>query len=39
MMQNAAISLSSIANAFFNATGRRIKDLPMSRERIIEALA
>jgi CO/xanthine dehydrogenase Mo-binding subunit len=32
-------SVAAIANAFFNATGRRIKDLPMSRERILEALA
>ena len=32
-------SVAAIANAFFNATGRRIKVLPMSRERIIEALA
>ena len=30
---------AAIANAFFNATGRRIKDLPMSRERILEVLA
>ncbi|MEO5895527.1 MAG: xanthine dehydrogenase family protein molybdopterin-binding subunit [Vicinamibacterales bacterium] len=32
-------SVAAVANAFFNATGRRIKDLPMSRERILEALA
>ncbi|HVL69705.1 MAG TPA: xanthine dehydrogenase family protein molybdopterin-binding subunit [Vicinamibacterales bacterium] len=32
-------SVAAIANAFFNATGRRIKDLPMSRERILEVLA
>lgn len=32
-------SVAAIANAFFNATGRRIKDLPLTRERILEALA
>jgi CO/xanthine dehydrogenase Mo-binding subunit len=32
-------SVAAVANAFFNATGRRIKDLPMSRERILAALA
>jgi CO/xanthine dehydrogenase Mo-binding subunit len=32
-------SVAAIANAFFNATGRRIKDLPLSRERILEVLA
>ena len=32
-------SVAAIANAFFNATGRRIKDLPMSRERILDVLA
>ena len=32
-------SVAAISNAFFNATGRRIKSLPMSRERILEALA
>jgi CO/xanthine dehydrogenase Mo-binding subunit len=32
-------SVAAVANAFFNATGRRIKDLPMSRERILEVLA
>lgn len=32
-------SVAAIANAFFNATGRRMKDLPFSRERILEALA
>jgi CO/xanthine dehydrogenase Mo-binding subunit len=31
--------VAAVANAFFNATGRRIKDLPMSRERILETLA
>ena len=28
----------AIANAFFNATGVRIKDLPFSRERVLKAL-
>jgi xanthine dehydrogenase molybdenum-binding subunit len=31
--------VGAVANAFFNATGRRIKDLPMSRDRVLEALA
>lgn len=32
-------SVAAVANAFFNATGRRIRDLPLSRERILEVLA
>jgi len=32
-------SVAAVANAFFNATGRRIKDLPMSRERVLDVLA
>jgi CO/xanthine dehydrogenase Mo-binding subunit len=32
-------SVAAVANAFFNATGRRIRDLPLTRERILEALA
>lgn len=32
-------SVAAVANAFFNATGRRIRDLPISRERILEVLA
>ena len=32
-------SVAAIGNAFFNATGRRLKDLPFSRDRILEALA
>ncbi len=32
-------SVAAIANAVFNATGRRIRDLPMNRQRILEALA
>jgi CO/xanthine dehydrogenase Mo-binding subunit len=32
-------SVAAVANAFFNATGRRIRDLPMNRERILEVLA
>jgi CO/xanthine dehydrogenase Mo-binding subunit len=30
-------SVAAIANAIFNATGRRIKDLPITRERILGA--
>lgn len=32
-------SVAAIANAFFNATGRRIKDLPLTRDEILGALA
>lgn len=32
-------SVAALANAFFNATGRRIKDLPLTRQRVLEALA
>lgn len=32
-------SPAAIGNAIFNATGRRLKDLPMSRERLLEVLA
>jgi CO/xanthine dehydrogenase Mo-binding subunit len=32
-------SVAAIANAIFNATGRRIKDLPITREKILGALA
>jgi xanthine dehydrogenase YagR molybdenum-binding subunit len=32
-------SVAAIANAFFNATGRRIRDLPLSRDRMLEVLA
>ena len=31
--------VAAIGNAIFNATGRRIKELPMSRDRMLEALA
>ena len=31
--------VAAIGNAFFNATGRRIKELPMTRTRVMEALA
>ena len=31
-------SVAAVANAFFNATGRRIKDLPLSRERVLDVL-
>jgi xanthine dehydrogenase YagR molybdenum-binding subunit len=30
---------SAVANAIFNATGRRMKDLPITRSRLVEALA
>ena len=32
-------SVAAIANAIFNATGKRIKELPMSRDKILGALA
>ena len=32
-------SVAAIANAIFNATGRRIKDLPITRQKVLEALA
>ena len=31
--------VAAIGNAFFNATGRRIKELPMTRTRVMEVLA
>ncbi|MEE2790465.1 MAG: molybdopterin cofactor-binding domain-containing protein [Acidobacteriota bacterium] len=31
--------VAAIGNAFFNATGRRIKELPMCRARVVEVLA
>jgi xanthine dehydrogenase YagR molybdenum-binding subunit len=30
---------AAIGNAIFNAIGRRMKDLPITRDRILEALA
>ena len=30
---------AAVANAIFNATGHRMKDLPITRERILEALS
>jgi CO/xanthine dehydrogenase Mo-binding subunit len=30
---------SAVANAIYNATGRRMKDLPITRSRLVEALA
>ena len=30
---------AAIANAIFNATGRRMRDLPITRDRILGALA
>ena len=32
-------SPAAIANAVFNAIGRRIKDLPITRDKILGALA
>jgi CO/xanthine dehydrogenase Mo-binding subunit len=32
-------SVAAVGNAFFNATGRRLKDLPFTRERILEAVS
>jgi len=32
-------SVAAIANAIFNATGHRIKDLPMTRDKILGVLA
>jgi xanthine dehydrogenase YagR molybdenum-binding subunit len=32
-------SVAAVANAIFNATGRRIKDLPITREKLLEVLA
>jgi len=31
--------VAAIGNAIFNATGRRFTELPISRDRILEALA
>jgi xanthine dehydrogenase YagR molybdenum-binding subunit len=32
-------SVGAIANAIFNATGKRIKDLPITRDKLLEVLA
>jgi CO/xanthine dehydrogenase Mo-binding subunit len=32
-------SVAAIANAIFNATGKRMKDLPITRERLLGALS
>lgn len=32
-------SVAAVANAVFNATGRRIKNLPITREKLLEVLA
>ena len=32
-------SVAAVANAVFNATGKRIKDLPITREKLLEVLA
>jgi CO/xanthine dehydrogenase Mo-binding subunit len=31
-------TVAAVANAFFNATGKQIKDLPMTRDRVLAAL-
>jgi CO/xanthine dehydrogenase Mo-binding subunit len=33
------LSPAAVANAVYNALGRRMKDLPINRQRILEALA
>ena len=32
-------AVAAIGNAIFNATGVRLKELPMTRDRILEALS
>jgi xanthine dehydrogenase YagR molybdenum-binding subunit len=32
-------SVAAVANAIFNATGRRIKDLPITGDKLLELLA
>jgi xanthine dehydrogenase YagR molybdenum-binding subunit len=32
-------SAAAVANAIFNATGRRLKDLPITRDKLLELLA
>jgi CO/xanthine dehydrogenase Mo-binding subunit len=32
-------TVAAVANAFFNATGKRIKNLPMTRDKVLEVLA
>ena len=32
-------SVAAISNAIFNATGRRVKSLPITRDKILEVLA
>jgi len=32
-------SVAAVANAFFNATGKRVKDLPLTRDKVLGVLA
>jgi len=32
-------AVAAVANAFFNATGKRIKDLPLTRDKVLGVLA
>ena len=32
-------AVAAVANAFFNATGRRVKSLPMTRDKVLGVLA
>jgi len=32
-------SVAAVANAFFNATGKRVHDLPITRDKVLAALS
>jgi CO/xanthine dehydrogenase Mo-binding subunit len=32
-------SVAAVANAIFNATGRRLKDLPITRDKVLASLS
>ncbi|HEY4362412.1 MAG TPA: xanthine dehydrogenase family protein molybdopterin-binding subunit [Bryobacteraceae bacterium] len=32
-------SVAAVANAFFNATGKRVKDLPITRDKVLEVVS